>query len=219
LLLLLLLLLLFQGLNETRVVASTLCALVIEKVKGSMTLLFTVVAQDLADNVLVLFRHLVLGQGAVKHGKVVFHVAQGFPANGTLIRGHFEVFVAAVVDCMAARHEPNEGGGGEHVLSADGAVAVYRALDAAMIVLEADGHAAGTGGTVEKVLSQTLANATDSAVIAMVDLLGIVIVPEFALVAVIAGHAFLAEAAILTSRLNLFASHAKHQICGKPIKV
>lgn len=189
----------------------------VEKVKGGETLFFTVVAQDLADNVLVLVRHLVLGQGAVKHGKVVLHVTQGFPANGALIGGHLEVFVAAVVDCMAARHEPDQGCGGEHVLSADGTVAVYRPLDAAMIVLEADSHAAGTGGTVEEILSQTLAHATDSAVIAMVDLLGIVIVPELALVAIVAAHAFLAEAAILTSRLNLFATHAKHQICSESI--
>ena len=73
---------------------------------------------------------------------------------------------------------------------------------------------------MEKVLSQALANATDTTVIAVIDVLvGIrVIVPQLAHIAVIPCPSAAAQSTLFCGRLGAATEHAEHVLCLSPVQ-
>jgi hypothetical protein len=113
-------------------------------------------------------------------------------------------------------HKDDSGGTGEHVLSADGTVALEIAFNAPVVVLELNVHANVTLLAVEKVLAQSVANSTNPAICTVINWFGGVVVPELADVAVVLCKLSVARLACLGSRLDGFAMHTEHHLCLVP---
>lgn len=64
-----------------------------------------------------------------------FHVDNTFAADGASIRAFHMFVVASMMYAMSASHEDYSLWRCEHVFAADGAVAIRRALNAAMSIL------------------------------------------------------------------------------------
>lgn len=72
---------------------------------------------------------------------------------------------------------------------------------------------------VEKVLAQTLADAADAAIVAMINILLAIIVPELADTAVVLRGLFTTRFAPLRGRLSMPAQHAEHVLRFLPNKM
>jgi len=95
--------------------------------------------------------------------------------------------MALVVNAMTTWHKDDRAGASEHKLSTNGTVAFEVALDTSVVVLKSDHHADVALVAMEVVDTEALANTTDATVVAMIDVLGGVVIPELAAVAVVFG--------------------------------
>ncbi len=173
---------------------------------------FTVIAENQGNPVLILGRHCVLREHRVDAVKVFGHVGERFETCGTLVGCLNVLFVTFVMDTMTTWHKDDGGGRGEHVLATNGTVALQVAFDALVFSLKGNGHANITSLAVEKVLSQTASDSTNTAVFAVVNGLSRIIVPQFTLVAIIMGQGMLALFAGLSRRCNVETMHAHHPL-------
>ena len=80
--------------------------------------------------ILELIRHGLSLNRTIELSKLHFHVHNAAAADGTFVRGFHVLIVAPMMNGMAAAHEHNCLGGGEHILPTDGTVTVGGALDA-----------------------------------------------------------------------------------------
>jgi hypothetical protein len=142
--------------------------------------------------------------------KVVGHVGQRFPADGTLVAVFNMILVAAMMNAMTAWHENDHTRTRKHVLATNRTITLQRPFNAPMIILQAHRHANPTRIAMEVILAQALADPTQTAFIAMVNLFAGVVVPEVAVVAVVGGERGVAVGAGLAGWLDSLAVHAEH---------
>lgn len=79
------------------------------------------------------------------------------------------ILVALPVDTVAAWHKDDGMRASEHVFPADGTVAFQVAFNASMVVLEVEGHTDVAFVAVEVILAETATDATNAALIAVVN--------------------------------------------------
>lgn len=129
------------------------------------------------------------------------------------------LLVARVMDTVPATHENDSLRRRKHVLATDGAVTVHRSFDADVLIAQIHANADVADFAMEKVFARALADAADAAVVAVVDRLFRVVVPELAHVAVIGGGFFAAVSAVVGGGLGGSAEHAEHVSCLSPLQV
>lgn len=112
--------------------------------------------------------------------------------------------------CARSYHEDHGGGAGEHVLAADRTVAFQVALDAAVFILYGDAHTDIALLAVEEIVPEAPALPADATVVAVVDALLWIIVPQLTLIAVIPSSDRAALATGLCRRLQGHTLHAQH---------
>lgn len=139
-----------------------------------------VVAVDVCSCVSVLVWHGLGLDLAVEVAELGFHVHDALAADRALVRGFAPFLETGVVDAVPASHEDDGAGGGEEILAADRTVAFGAAFYTAVAGLDVDAHADSAGLAVEEISSQPFSKSADSTVVAVVDRLGWIIVPEFA---------------------------------------
>ena len=87
-----------------------------------------------------------------------------------------------------------------------------------MIALQPDIHAHVAPFAMEIVLAKSLSNSANPAIIAVIDVLLGIIVPQLANIAVVDSQTLLARAAVLSSRLNCLTMHAHHHLGLAPVR-
>ena len=87
------------------------------------------------------FRHRLRLYGALQSGELPFHVHYASTTDRTTVRRLHVFIVASLVNTVAASHENHRLRRGKHVLAANWAIAVGRALNATMGILNLDRHA------------------------------------------------------------------------------
>ena len=128
-----------------------------------------VVAADDGFGILVFVGHWLAGDVAVETAELTFHVDYAPGADGTFVGASAPFFEACFMDAVAAAHEDDGVGRSEHVLTTNRTVAFCALFDAAVCLSDVDADAYCTDGAVVEVFPQTLTEATDATVIAVID--------------------------------------------------
>jgi hypothetical protein len=161
--------------------------LVVDKVITTLGAALAVIAKNVGEELLVLCRHALSCKKGVDTRKVLRHITERLEAGRTLVRGRDVLGMAFVVNAMTTWHEDDRASAGEHKLSTNGTIAFEVALNTSVVVLKSDHHADVARVAMEVVDTKALANTTDATVVAMIDVLGGVVVPELAVVAEVFG--------------------------------
>ena len=100
-----------------------------------------IITTDHSSRVLELLRHRLHFNGPINAAEMSLHVNDSLLANRALIRRLQVRMVAVPVNCMSASHKHHGLRRREHILVADGAVAIAGPLNAFMGHLHRDVHA------------------------------------------------------------------------------
>lgn len=122
-----------------------------------------------------------------------------------------------VMHAVTAWHKNNCWSGSEHVLATNWTVALQIPLNTLVPSFQTNCHAHVTSLTMKVINAKTLSNPTDTTVIAVIDVLLWVIVPELTIFAIVLWDLLAAVDAILSSRLHLEAMHTHH--CRNKVSV
>ena len=121
-----------KNLKLDGVVRSTNHALQSEPVIFGSALCTAVVAEHDSLGILKLLWHWLALDGDIEIAELGLHISEGLVADRAFVRCLLMFRIALSVDTMATRHE-NEGlWRGEHILAADGTIAIRRTLYAFM---------------------------------------------------------------------------------------
>lgn len=121
------------------------------------------------------------------------------------------IFFDPSFQCFSPIYHENDGGCAcEHVFATDRTIALQIPLNASVSVFHGHGHANIAFMAMEEILAKTFSLSTNPTIIAVVDRLVLVIIPEFALVAIIRCHLNSTITAVLTGWLSLITLHADH---------
>lgn len=207
--------------DESRVIAVALYAFQVDEVKLGDTSDVAIVASDFHLAISEFFWEWLLFDCLVDLSIIGRHIGESFSANGAHIISGGVGIEAAMVHGVAALHEDDLCGAGEHVVAADGAVCVQRCSQASMCVLSVGFQRYACVAMVAMVVvsPETLSDAAYLALIAVVDLFPGRVVEESAVVAVIIGefHPARFVAAILGYVLLGVAHHAEYTLYLEPI--
>lgn len=177
------------------------------------TACLTVIAKDIGPVIAVFFWHWLVLDVSVQSAKLSLHVRDALTAYWTLVARVAPLMEAGLVDSVTTTHERYRTRGSKHEFAADRTVAPRGFLDTFVCGLGRDGHACSACLAMEEVLSKPLAEATDAAIVAVIDRPGGIVVPQFADGTVVICCFDSTLPAGLRRRLWRLTQHTQHVFC------
>jgi hypothetical protein len=177
---------------------------------SSDTPAIAIIAKDVCSIATIFFRHRLLFNMPVEPAKLTLHVCDALGADRALVAGIAPLGEAGLMDAVPTSHEGHRPVRGKHIFAADGAVALGALLDTLVRAFSLDRHAGSTRLAVEEVLAQSFTKSTNATVVAVIDLLAQVVVPQLADGTVVVSCKLVAHSTDLSSLLRSVAKHTQH---------
>mmetsp|Transcript_10262 Transcript_10262/g.31374 ORF Transcript_10262/g.31374 Transcript_10262/m.31374 type:complete len:227 (-) Transcript_10262:370-1050(-) len=206
-----------DGLEDTRIVPTTLTTLVVGKVEVHVCSRLTIVAEDLLSQRGKFFGHLLQSDDLVHVPVVLRNVRDALETERAPKVLLCVLFVAVRVHGVAAVQEHARLRGGEEVLAADRTVHLQAVFETLVVLLGAQVYARIALVAVEDIDARTFSHPADAAAIAVVDVLSGVVIVQPAMTAKVPCKLYPAAAAPLRHRLHLLTLLAHHSVDGKPV--
>ena len=158
----------------------------------------------------VLFRHGLDRYFLIQLPPLQLHVHCTLAAHRTLVRHRHQVLIAIAMHVMPAWQADNGNFGLEHQIQTERAIAFRGPLNTRMRSRCGDGYAHIATLAVHKVLAQSFAHTANATVIAMIDPLIRIVVPEFAFGTKVPRGIVTAIHTLMRCRLWRLTEHTEH---------